>query len=37
MQRIHEIEDLNNVDLTGTSQHGFKRKRSTNTAGLLFL
>ena len=34
MQRIHEIEDLNNVDLTGIKQHGFKRKRSTSTAGL---
>ena len=34
MQRIHEIEDSNNVDLTGTKQHGFKRKRSTSTAGL---
>ena len=34
MQRIIEIEDLNNVDLTGIKQHGFKRKRSTSTAGL---
>ena len=34
MQRIIEIEDLNNVDLTGLKQHGFKRKRSTSTAGL---
>ena len=34
MQRIHEIEDSNNVDLTGAKQHGFKRKRSTSTAGL---
>ena len=34
MQRIIEIEDLNNVDLTGSKQHGFKRTRSTSTAGL---
>ena len=34
MQRIIEIEDQNNVDLTGIKQHGFKRKRSTSTAGL---
>ena len=34
MQRIIEIEDQNNVDLTGFKQHGFKRKRSTSTAGL---
>ena len=33
-ERIYEIEDMNNVDLTGTNQHGFKRKRSTSTAGL---
>ena len=34
MQRIIEIEDFNKVDLTGSRQHGFKRKRSTSTAGL---
>ena len=34
MQQIIEIEDLHNVDLTGTKQHGFKRKKSTSTAGL---
>ena len=34
MQRIIEIEELHNVDLTGSKQHGFKRKRSTSTAGL---
>ena len=34
MQRITEIGDLNNIDLTGVNQHGFKRKRSTSTAGL---
>ena len=34
MQRIYEIEDMNNVDLTGNRQHGFKRRKSTSTAGL---
>ena len=34
MKRINEIEDTNKVDLTGSNQHGFKRNRSTNTAGL---
>ena len=34
MKRIKEIESLNNVDLTNTSQHGFKTKHSTATAGL---
>ena len=34
MQRILEIKDIHNVDLTGTKQHGFKRKRSTSTAGI---
>ena len=34
MQRIIEIEDTHNVDLTGNKQHGFKRRRSTSTAGL---
>ena len=34
MQRIIEIEDMNNADLTRMKQHGFKRKRSTSTAGL---
>ena len=34
LQRIIEIEDLNGVDLTGVKQHGFKRRRSTSTAGL---
>ena len=34
MQRITEIGDLNNIDLTGVNQHGFKRKQSTSTAGL---
>ena len=34
MQRIQEIEDEEGVDLTGEHQHGFKRGRSTTTAGL---
>ena len=34
IMQYHEIEDQNNVDLTGIKQHGFKRKRSTSTAGL---
>ncbi len=34
MKRIKEIESLYNVDLTNTSQHGFKPKHSTATAGL---
>ena len=32
--RIQEIELNSKIDLTGKSQHGFKRKHSTNTAGL---
>ena len=34
LQRIKNIELANNVDLTGKSQHGFKTKHSTLTAGL---
>ena len=34
LQRIQEIEEEENVDITGENQHGFKRKRSTTTAGL---
>ena len=33
-KRSGEIEIKNNVDLTGKSQHGFKKKRSTCTAGV---
>ena len=29
-----DIEDENKIDLTGENRHGFKRKRSTKTAGL---
>ena len=32
--RIQKLEALNRIDLTGKSQHGFKRKHSTATAGL---
>jgi hypothetical protein len=32
--RIQEIELNSKIDLTGKSQHGFKKKHSTNTAGL---
>ena len=31
LQRIHEIEDEKNVDLTHSNQHGFKRSRSSLT------
>ena len=31
LKRILEIEDENNVDLTGKNQPGFKKKRSTST------
>ena len=32
--RMQNLEKLNNIDLTGKAQHGFKRKHSTTTAGL---
>jgi hypothetical protein len=32
--RLEEIEKENGIDLTGYKQHGFKKKRSTVTAGL---
>ena len=34
LQRIADLEEEKNVDLTGTNQHGFKKGRSTSTAGL---
>ena len=34
LQRIQDIEDEENVDLTNESQHGFKRGKSTTTAAL---
>ena len=35
LNRISEIESLNNVDITGNQQHGFKKGRGTASAGLL--
>ena len=32
--RLQKLEELNKIDLSGKSQHGFKRKHSTTTAGL---
>jgi hypothetical protein len=32
LNRLTDIESKNNVDLTGESQHGFKKGRSTVTA-----
>jgi hypothetical protein len=34
LQRIQDIQDEENVDITNVSQHGFKRGKSTTTAGL---
>ena len=34
LHRISMIEDLEGIDLTGSHQHGFKKKRSTETACL---
>ena len=34
INRIREIEKCNSTDITGKSQHGFKKDRSTATAGL---
>ena len=34
LQRIQDIEDERSVDLTNENQHGFKRGKSTMTAGL---
>ena len=34
LNRINEIEKEMEVDLTGTDQHGFKKGKSTLTAGL---
>ena len=31
LKRIYEIQDIENVDLTGDGQHGFKKKRGTST------
>jgi hypothetical protein len=34
LKRLESISEENNVDLTGEQQHGFKKNRSTITAGL---
>ena len=34
INRIKDIEKSNSVDITGSSQHGFKKGKSTATAGL---
>ena len=34
IDRLRDIEKKSKCDLTGASQHGFKQKRSTTTAGL---
>jgi hypothetical protein len=35
LKRLMELQVLNNVDLAGHQQHGFKKHNSTATAGLL--
>ena len=35
LKQIHYLESTNKLDLTGKNQHGFKRNRSTATAGAL--
>ena len=35
LKRIIDLQDSNKVDLTGDQQHGFKKNKSTATAGLL--
>ena len=34
LHKLQKIEQINNMDLTGKAQHGFKRKHSTATASL---
>ena len=34
LNRISQLEILNNCDITGKGQHGFKKNRGTVTAGL---
>ena len=35
LRQIHYLESVNKLDLTGKQQHGFKRNKSTATAGAL--
>ena len=35
LKRILEIKKINKIDLTGSSHHGFRKKKSTETAGLV--
>jgi hypothetical protein len=35
-KRILQVQDANNVDFTGTNQHGFKCKHSTSTSSSQF-
>ena len=35
LKQIHYLETTNKLDLTGKQQHGFKRNKSTATAGAL--
>ena len=35
LKQIQYLENINKLDLTGKQQHGFKRKKSTATAGAL--
>ena len=35
LKQIHYLESKNNLDLTGKQQHGFKKNKSTATAGAL--
>ena len=34
LSRIKSLEQLNNVDITGVNQHGFKKNKSTSTLGI---
>ena len=35
LKKIHYLETINKLDLTGKQQHGFKRNKSTATVGTL--
>ena len=35
LRQIHYLESMNKLDLTGRRQHGFKKSKSTATAGVL--